>query len=210
MIEAPTYATATFVTDPATGERLIVERDREYVALIGAFFDGQCQHTEKAVYRLRIANGAVQVRECCSACGQGFGSAMSQKDKAWVEALPWLPDELAESYDSRRFAEKQRMLVDLARKQYAERGAFTKSYSEYLTSPEWQTKRQLVLKRCGGTCEGCGVKPATEVHHWTYQHLFDELLFELYGLCHGCHERITQEKREREAAERKAKDAEAA
>ena len=43
------------------------------------------------------------------------------------------------------------------------------------------------------------------MHHWTYEHLFDELLFELYGLCHDCHERITSEKRNREAVAREAK-----
>ncbi|GAB5349772.1 hypothetical protein [Alteriqipengyuania sp. 357] len=31
----------------------------------------------------------------------------------------------------------------------------------------------------------------------TYDHLFNEFLFELLGLCHDCHERITAEKRAR-------------
>lgn len=195
MTDSAAYSNAIFVIDPDNGKRLTVECDAEYMRLISAFLASHCHHPTKDTYRIRVANGSVQVRECCITCGQGFGPAKSQRDKAWVEGLPWLSDELGDAYDHRRRAEKQQMLLDLARKQYAERGEHTKSYVAYLASPEWKAKRALVLKRCGGMCEGCGVKPATEVHHWTYEHLFDELLFELLGLCHGCHERITLERR---------------
>lgn len=200
MIDAPSYALATFATEPETGERPIVEHDDEYAALMGAFSASFCPHPAKGTFRFKVSNGAVQVRECCTSCGAGFGSAMSQKDKAWVESLPWLPDGTSANYYEEREAEKRRLLLDLARRQHAGRGAFTKSYTAYLASPEWAAKRELVMKRCGGVCEGCGVKPATEVHHHHYEHLFDEFLFELAGLCHGCHECITVERRERKEA----------
>jgi len=72
---APSYAPATFVTDPETGERLVVEHDEGYSALIGDFQSSYCQHPEKLIFRFRVSNGAVQVRECCTGCGQAFGTA---------------------------------------------------------------------------------------------------------------------------------------
>lgn len=188
------FPTAEFVKDPEAGEVLAVEHTREYSRAVLAFNAATCGHAETAPYRVRIANGAVQVRDCCNACGERVGTARSQKDKAWVESLPWQSDELAASYTTRRHLEREAMLLALAKKQYAERGRLTKGYADYLASDAWKAKRGLVLKRCGGTCEGCGVAPATEVHHRHYDHLFNEFLFELLGLCHACHERITLER----------------
>jgi DnaB-like helicase N terminal domain len=62
-------------------------------------------------------------------------------------------------------------------------------YSEYLNSDAWKAKRRKVLDRCGGLCEGCREDRVTEIHHLTYAHVGDELLFELVGLCDACHER---------------------
>jgi replicative DNA helicase len=64
-----------------------------------------------------------------------------------------------------------------------------KRYHEYLLSPEWMALRRKVLDRCGGLCEGCREERVTQVHHLTYAHVRNELLFELVGLCDACHER---------------------
>lgn len=63
-------------------------------------------------------------------------------------------------------------------------------YAEYLASPEWDERRRLVLERAGGICEGCRRARATQVHHTTYKHAGDELLFELVAVCNACHERL--------------------
>lgn len=68
-------------------------------------------------------------------------------------------------------------------------------YSRYLGSPEWAAKRQLVFERAGGVCEGCGLAKATDVHHVTYEHRYEEFLFELLALCHPCHLRVHEERR---------------
>jgi len=151
-----------------------------------------------AMGRARIASGSATT-QLHHALGHDR-TALSQKDKTWVETLPWLPDGMSANYFEEREVHKRRLLVNLARKQHAERGAFTKGYTAYLASPEWAAKRELVMKRCGGICEGCGIKPATDIHHHHYEHLFDEFLFELVGLCHGCHVRITLERRKRQEA----------
>lgn len=68
-------------------------------------------------------------------------------------------------------------------------------YEAYLRTPAWIDRRDRVMVRAEGWCEGCGLRPATEVHHLTYKHLFAEFLFELVALCEPCHRRVHPEGR---------------
>lgn len=63
-------------------------------------------------------------------------------------------------------------------------------YSSYLNSPQWQSKRQAVLKRDRYLCQGCMVRRASQVHHLTYEHCGNELLWELTSVCEECHRKI--------------------
>ncbi len=63
------------------------------------------------------------------------------------------------------------------------------NYQAYLRSDKWRAKRTLVMEREGGICQGCQMARADEVHHKTYAHVEDELLFELVALCSPCHRR---------------------
>ncbi len=63
-------------------------------------------------------------------------------------------------------------------------------YADYLKSEEWALRRDLVMQRTGGRCEGCRLKAASEVHHLTYAHVTQEFLFELVALYADCHERV--------------------
>jgi 5-methylcytosine-specific restriction endonuclease McrA len=60
-------------------------------------------------------------------------------------------------------------------------------YDTYLKSPMWAKKRAVVLKRANYICEGCLEKPATQVHHLTYKHVGNEMLFDLVAICDDCH-----------------------
>lgn len=62
-------------------------------------------------------------------------------------------------------------------------------YNEYLNSDAWKARRRKVMDRCRGLCEGCRDHPVTQIHHLTYDHVGDELLYELVGLCDACHDR---------------------
>jgi len=64
------------------------------------------------------------------------------------------------------------------------------AHDVYLASPEWRLKRKQVLDRCHYVCEGCGMQVACEVHHRTYRYWRDEPLYDLVGLCAGCHARV--------------------
>lgn len=181
---------AIFVKDTETGEVLAVERDERYTNWSVEFWAAECKHEKTEIMRIPVAGGSIQVRACCTTCGDRVGNAMSQKDSAWVQTLPIFSGDTSTSYQTRRHAERHTLLLNLARTQYQERGKFTKTYKQYLQSPEWRAKRDLVFKRSGGLCEGCGTAKATEAHHRTYQHFGNEFLFELLALCHACHERI--------------------
>lgn len=63
-------------------------------------------------------------------------------------------------------------------------------YAEYLKSTEWAARRDKVMARSGGVCEGCREQAATEVHHLTYEHVTQEFLFELVAICGDCHARF--------------------
>jgi hypothetical protein len=60
----------------------------------------------------------------------------------------------------------------------------------YYCSREWGLLKREVRKRCGGICERCGLHPMYAVHHLSYARLFCEELFDLLGICNGCHEFI--------------------
>jgi len=63
-------------------------------------------------------------------------------------------------------------------------------YKKYLNSEDWSKRRALVMARCNQVCEGCGVSPASQTHHLTYDHVGYEFLFELVGVCKECHARV--------------------
>jgi hypothetical protein len=64
------------------------------------------------------------------------------------------------------------------------------AYGWYLGSAFWRERREHILNRANYTCEKCGNRPATEVHHLTYVRVFNELPSDLVALCKQCHAEI--------------------
>jgi 5-methylcytosine-specific restriction endonuclease McrA len=63
-------------------------------------------------------------------------------------------------------------------------------YQEYLRSPEWRARREVVARRSGGVCERCGGRSgedARDLHHLHYRTLYDERPEDLQHLCRSCH-----------------------
>ena len=60
-------------------------------------------------------------------------------------------------------------------------------YLLHLQSDYWKNIRLQVLERDNNTCQECKEKPATEVHHLTYERLGNELLEDLLAVCRICH-----------------------
>lgn len=74
-------------------------------------------------------------------------------------------------------------------------------YIKYLSSEDWKKVRELVLKRDENKCQKCKTKNADEVHHLTYENLFNEKLEDLISVCHDCHKKIHEEQREQKLNE---------
>jgi 5-methylcytosine-specific restriction endonuclease McrA len=82
-----------------------------------------------------------------------------------------------------------------AARRYLERdAAWWAWYDTYLQSDAWQTKRLAVLARDRSWCQGCRARHATQVHHISYKHVGNELLWELVAVCDECHQRAHQER----------------
>lgn len=63
------------------------------------------------------------------------------------------------------------------------------AYQDYLKTDEWQTRRQQRLQYDNHKCKFCK-KTATQVHHLTYDRIYNESLYDLISVCKDCHEYI--------------------
>lgn len=140
----------------------------------------ECIHSRRELRRRPVRGGAVQYVEQCLDCGCSLNQPMAR-----VKVMAQTRGKEPPPFDQDVLEQRRRNRL-AARDDERER--YRARYYAYLASPEWDWKRSLVLKRCHGICEGCGVAPASQVHHLTYQHVFAELLFELVGVCSTCHE----------------------
>ena len=73
----------------------------------------------------------------------------------------------------------------------------TKGFSnkeEYYKSEEWETKRLFALRRAQHRCDKCGSKGPLQVHHLTYDRIYNERPEDLEVLCNKCHEKADRER----------------
>lgn len=155
-----------------------------------------CDHEGRVEVRRRmLSNGVTALWEQCAHCGTGIRAVKkSTYSEAEQAAMPPFDDQLQrERYDE--MSEK----LEACRARYDEAmvtGASDRhaEYRAYLRSPAWQRLRVKVLRRARGLCEGCGEKRPVEVHHLTYEHIFEEFLFELVAVCSECHRRLHPDK----------------
>ena len=125
-----------------------------------------------------------QLRNYCDDCGRLVGSALKHSlastdapELSREEATR--PERLWREYAEQRDAEKRRQTEQ-----------WRANYEDYLQSPEWANKCELVFRRSNRVCEGCGQATASEVHHLTYEHCRNEFLWELVAICRDCHRSV--------------------
>jgi hypothetical protein len=136
-----------------------------------------CQHQRLEVRcRINSAGRRYHIRQCLD-CGCSVGTQVAVDGPA----PPFDEEALERSRGAvtRFYAERVA----------ARRQAWWDRYNDYLLTDAWRAKRAQALKRDHGLCQGCLQRPATQVHHRTYDHVGDELLFELISVCDDCHER---------------------
>lgn len=144
----------------------------------------RCNHVKTELRSRVIKGGAVQYLQQCLRCGDGVGGAQRQ-DLVRSIPPPW------DANLKEKFNEDKQIALVVAESEFD--GNFWESYNAYLRSPEWATRRRLVMERAQGLCEGCRLQRAAQVHHLTYAHVGAEFLFELVAICKGCHDRIHPE-----------------
>lgn len=173
------------VTDPRSGEEVRIYNIEAYSRDCALATD--CAHDEVQTRRWTQKDGSAAIVGQCQRCGQRRGAAVRVENRAAIQPadLTLIADFAAATKE--RLRDVAIRHIEVADKKDSE---FWVKYNAYLITPAWQRRRQLVLKRCGGICEGCGEAPASQVHHTTYEHVCEEFLFELQGLCFDCHERF--------------------
>lgn len=181
------------IIDPRTGFEVIIHNAEEYHAAIAETWK-PCVHPETEVRRFTNRNGSTAACAQCLVCGGRAGNPVGGVDHA---SLAPADPSLEEAYRARIKQLREDAAIRAIDAEEGHSEAWWAKYDAYLQTPEWREKRELVLKRCNWTCEGCGTAAATEVHHMTYEHVFAEFLFELKGLCHACHERWHASERDR-------------
>lgn len=64
----------------------------------------------------------------------------------------------------------------------------SKEYREYLQTDHWKEFREHALETHGRKCEDCGATDVTlDVHHLTYENIWNEQLEDVVILCRSCH-----------------------
>jgi 5-methylcytosine-specific restriction endonuclease McrA len=149
----------------------------------------RCSHVETIRCKKLKSNNTEEFRNQCKKCGVQVGKAirkdtLSAQDRA---EMPLWNDEIGKSFHDAMAARSNALYQEDEKRSLEEWQA---QYDAYRRTPEWRARRQLVLLRAHGICEGCRSAPATEVHHLYYDSLGEEFLFDLVAICEKCHARF--------------------
>ena len=150
-----------------------------------------CSNQKKIRLRVEQKNGIVQ-RMGCSNCKYIFGTQL--KRSIDFDKLPYVSiKRMQEIKDlQNRNNEIAMQKVKIYHSAFLERSKnkMREQYHEYRLTQKWKEKRLIVLERDNNLCQGCRKNKATEVHHLTYEHIGNEMLFELVSVCRSCHNLI--------------------
>lgn len=149
-----------------------------------------CRHLNPVMRRRTRRNGSPAFIFQCEECGEVLSEPVRR-----VVAERLAGDRGLTPFDEAALQElRSEQSAARAEDSETRAQAARESYRVYLGSSEWKRRRDLVMKRCNAVCEGCGSAPAVEVHHLTYEHVQNEFLWELVGLCKACHDRVHEDR----------------
>lgn len=156
-----------------------------------------CNKPDLVMVKHTIRDGRTQIKKQCYNCGVIQGPCYPFKTIENIEDLTSSSRKFQDHLNEKRSEEFRDMKKKVLKKFEEKYGVPTDKegplldYAEYLTSPEWKEKRKLVMERDRYHCQSCLADDATEVHHLSYKHLFNEPLFDLVAVCRSCHQSIT-------------------
>ena len=141
---------------------------------------------ETTAIRSRTRNNGAEAHVIqCLTCGREMRQVKKSADE-----LPSFDERLLERWQWRQ-REFWRLQTEQRERQKEEENAeWWDRYSAYLKTKQWEEKRKLVLERDKYVCQGCRRNKAHQVHHLTYDNVFNELLFVLISVCIACHRLI--------------------
>lgn len=151
----------------------------------------RCQHSVSQIRWRTLSNGARQAWRQCLMCYQTVGTALKHADAP--KDAPEFDEDAREAHwqqIGQVWQEQQRQRDAEFETRRSER---RQEYLDYLQTVAWKRKREAVLERANYVCQaqmqGCFGR-ASQAHHLTYEHVFDEPLFDLVAVCRNCHERL--------------------
>lgn len=150
---------------------------------------------DRTAIRIRTQSNGVRIyAEQCLDCGRQL-RAVSKNSPEILEMPERVPfdTELATRWRERESALRQERIAAREAAQQEKNSEWWQRYTAYLQTTDWRLKRQAVMTRANNWCEGCRARNATQVHHLSYAHVFNEFLFELVAVCDTCHQRIHAE-----------------
>ena len=145
-----------------------------------------CHHHESESRVKLDSQGNPRIVLQCIACGKRMSKDISTENfsEAQLDSMPKWDMELQKRFYA---------LAGIAwyeQKKSKEGVAQPESSEDYLLSEKWKNISVRVMERAKMTCEGCGLKPATQIHHLTYRRFGDEMLFDLVAVCEECRGKI--------------------
>lgn len=151
-----------------------------------------CNKPDMAEVRSETSDGKWQRRNACKTCKSLSGRASKAGDD--FNTLPFLSYSKNTEYETQRKNIYQNVLntckqytEDFRQREFLLQKA---KYDEYLQTPIWKKKAAFVKERDKYLCQMCLIEKAVDVHHITYQRIFDEFTSDLISLCRSCHSKI--------------------
>ena len=157
-------------------------KQKAYAAIEAHFV---CSHEERELRFRVIADGRPTFYRQCKRCGNA-GRTISKGEAANElkgAQAPRFDTDLEAKWRAAKHAEYLAAYHSI-------KPILLEEYREYLASPAWLEKRQLILQNAGGICQCCEHFPATQVHHLTYERIGHELPSDLMAVCSYCHRLI--------------------
>jgi len=146
-----------------------------------------CECLNKERRRFICSNGSAQIRLQCISCGKTSQPVKREENDDKLSEVDY--DMWRNMYDLLQKQETALNIEKHEQEQAHQKEERQKEYSEYLQSSRWHEIRAKVLERDNHLCQGCLMKRASQVHHMTYENIYNELCFQLVSLCRECHEK---------------------
>lgn len=153
-----------------------------------------CQHENKIPVYFLASNGTTRYQLQCTSCFWTGNQIPKSSVPSTVKVEKRVEVDRIQVY-KRREQIREEMMGLIEKYRFDANKAFWAFYNRYIQTPEWKERSRMTLERdqyrCLARLSGC-LGRASQAHHWTYTHVGNEPLFDLFSVCVPCHEKITE------------------